>query len=107
MNLIKDVSLLTKIPENVLQKIEQKCIDSICYDIYQNMLQKEPTTCVDMGIGKLFIKLEDERIFYKIVPSENFENKVSKVVQERYNPLIDNVEQSLTNKIMNVYKELY
>ena len=105
--MLDDLSLLTTIPKGVLEKLITKSIDTICYDVREQQLQNSPITEVDIGIGILYIKLEDDNIMYKFIPSEVLENKVLKTVNKQYKPVCGLAEESLKKRIMNAYKELF
>lgn len=106
-NMLDDLSVLTTIPRGVWEKLVTKSIDTICYDVREQQLQNSPLTEVDIGIGILYIKLEDDNILYKFVPSEVLENKVLKTVNKQYKPVCGLAESSLKKRIMNAYKELF
>lgn len=106
-DMLDDLSILTTIPKSVLEKLTTKSIDTICYDVREQQLQNLPLTEVDIGIGILYIKLEDDAIMYKFVPSEVLENKVLKTVNKQYKPVCGLAEASLKKRIMNAYKELF
>lgn len=105
-DLIKDVSVVTTIPENALQNLSDICEEAIAYSVLENISDKTTLTEVDIGIGILYIKLEEDNILYKFIPSIELENKVSETVCGKYSPIIGKVEKRLKNKILNVYKEL-
>lgn len=105
--MLDDMSILTTIPKGVLDKLVAKSIETICYDVREQQLQNLPVTEVDIGIGILYIKLEDDSIMYKFVPSEVLENKVLRTVNKQYKPVSGLAEASLKKRIMNAYKELF
>lgn len=106
-NMLDDMSIITTIPKGVLDKLVAKSIETICYDVREQQLQNLPVTEVDIGIGILYIKLEDDSIMYKFVPSEVLENKVLRTVNKQYKPVCGLAEASLKKRIMNAYKELF
>lgn len=106
-NILDDLSVLTTIPKGVLEKLVTKSIETICYDVREQQLQNSPITEVDIGIGILYIKLEDDNIMYKFIPSEVLETKVLKTVNKQYKPVCGLAEASLKKRIMNAYKELF
>ena len=66
-NLIKDLSILTTIPEDTLTKLVDKCNWCICE--YVNELQidtkrEDNIVEIDLGIGKLSILISDNQLKY-------------------------------------------
>ena len=105
--LIPDVSLLTTIPELSLKKLIDKCKFVICHDVQEACLNNEDEVIVDMGLGQLILKIEEEGVHYKFVPNASFEESVSKTILTGASPLTCLVEDTLVNKIEKAYKELF
>lgn len=105
-NIITDVSTVTTIPEVALQNLNDIYQEAIAYCVLENMHDNNPITEVDIGLGILYIKLQDENVFYKFVPSNQLEQKVTATVTGDYFPIAGKVERRLRKKILNVYKEL-
>ena len=70
------------------------------------MLNIEPLSEIDLGFGTLLIKLEDDIIKYKFIPSSVLETNIKETVQKKKNPLVAAVDESLVSKIERCYKEL-
>jgi len=104
---LKDLSILTAIPYSSLQKVSSKIGDIICHDIKESYYQGENNLEVDLGIGKLTMLLINDNISYGFVPSLQLERKIIDSFDSSGDVLIEKLEQSLKNKIINSYKELY
>lgn len=101
-DLIKDVAVLTTIPEKTLKKLSTKaiyCINDAVVDA-----AGEPAD-IDIGIGTLSISVVNDKVVYKFVPSKEFEESIKNSVINEQNLLEDALEASLVDKITNVYKE--
>ena len=70
------------------------------------MLDIEPISEIDLGFGTLLIKLEDDSVKYKFIPSNALETNIKETVTKKKNPLIAAVDSSLVQKIEHCYKEL-
>ncbi len=106
-SLKKDLSTLTTINESTLSKMTSKivwCItDAVCKSVYA----RDDSTVVDIGIGKLTIKFDNNQVRYKFVPSKELEESVANAVLTERNPLVDALESSLVDKMTNVYKSFF
>lgn len=104
--MLQDLSTITTIPLFTLKKLFNNLSLCICHRILENYLNKQSDTCVDIGIGKLSIQIEDDSIRYKFIPSYKFEQNLIKTLKSKQSPLLDQAEEVLVNKILNTYKEL-
>lgn len=107
MDLIKDLSVLTTIPTASLNKLVNKSNYCICYDVKENLAKGENVTSIDIGIGTLSIILDDDSVYYKFKPSKDLENSLKSTIVNGENPLINVVDNTIKDKILNVYKELF
>lgn len=105
-NIIEDVSKLTSISKDALNKLQEKSIWCICNAVYENQLINSILTEIDLGIGKLYISNEEEGVKYKFIPSSYLENMVNKTLDDNKNPLQLIVEKKLANRIVNTYKTI-
>ena len=106
-NLNTDLSELTTIPQTNLEALCDKAIWCICDAVDENLIESNPITEISIGIGKLVIKVDDEGIKYKFIPSKQLESGVKKVVIDGENPLTKALESSIVSKIINAYKDLF
>lgn len=106
-DVLKDLSILTAIPYSSLQKVLLKINDIICHDIKEAYYQGEELLELDIGIGKLTLSLINDVISYAFVPSAQLEKKIIDSFNSSDDALITQLEQSVKNKIINSYKELY
>ena len=106
IDLLNDINQLTTIPRTTLDRLVQLTNTDICHCVEEQLLKQETITDIDIGIGRLLIKLEGNEIFYKFIPSTQLEKNIITTIKTKESPLIQKAEKSLVDKIENVYKEL-
>lgn len=106
-NLIKDLNILTTIPTASLDKLEDKVIWLICDNLTESIIKKEKIAEIDIAIGKLIIKIDEENIKYKFIPYKKLEENIKSVVVNGKNPLEIVIEENLSTKFINTYKDLF
>ena len=67
-NVSEDLSTITTIPKNSIDKLFEKEEWCICQNIEEQLGNKDVLTEIHIGIGYLSILLEDNTIKYKFVP---------------------------------------
>lgn len=106
IKLTEDISKLTNISKQVLDKLTNLSISCICDAVETDIINGEDILEVDIGIGTLKIKHSDNEIRYKFCPSAKFEEQLMKTILEDANPLKATIEDTLCKRITSVYKEL-
>lgn len=104
--IIEDLVTLTNLPISLLKKLVNYTIYCICHNVHENSLKLNNVSEVDIGIGKLYILLEDETIQYKFIPSKFFEDNLVWTIRNNKSPLTKVAEEKLEEKIKETYKEL-
>ena len=107
LELNADLSTITTIPKLTLDKLDDKREWCICNAVQETLLDKETITYINIGIGTLGIKIEDNTVRYKFTPSSSLEQSIQQTIINKKNPLINNIEQTLATKIINTYKEFF
>lgn len=105
MDLIKDVSTLTTIPEKYLEKLLDKFHYAICDNIVEGVLEGKSLIELNIGIGTLYINILENSVKYKFVPSPKLESNIRDIIIKETNPLELKLESNLVDKITNIYKE--
>lgn len=106
VNLIQRLASLTTIPEKNFIKLNEKS-ELIIANAANSALHSGVTDLeVDIGIGTVYIKIEDNQILYKYEPSASLERYMKKAVVDDRDFLTEVVEKSLSNRILNAYKDL-
>ena len=101
-NIIKDVSVLTTIPEISLTKIFDRVEDAIIHGILENNNIYQ----ADIGIGSLEIQFKGDDTKFIFEPSNRFKDKLKHAYEDKEDALIKSAEQRLIYKIVNTYKDL-
>lgn len=104
--LIEDLSKLTTIPIRSLDALFNKSEWIICNAVEDAKLQHEGIAKIDVGFGVLLIKIDDENVKYKFIPSTTLEANITKTINSGKNPLLSQIEDKLAAKIENTYKDL-
>lgn len=105
-NIVSDVSQLTTIPYQTLEKLIDTFEMCICHSVLETSLEHENICVCDIGLGTLSLCLDKNSISYKFIPSSNFEKKLINTFKHKTSPLIDIVETTLKDRIVNTYKDL-
>ena len=104
--LIDDIATLTTISQHALVNLNDKAYSCICHSVCENMLEGNPLTEIDIGIGVLYIKCEEGQIKYKFIPSRKLEENVALTVTNKVSPIVFEVETALKDRIESTYKNL-
>ena len=105
-DIIKNESILTTIPEKYLHKlsdIQEWVIDDA---VKEAILSNDTTVDANIGIGTLTIKFEDNQLRFRFKPGAKFVESLFSTIDKGENSLKLNLETSLVDKILHVYKEL-
>lgn len=105
-NIVEDVSILTTIPKKSLDRIIEKSHSCICHSVYENLCEHELLTELNIGIGTLYIKLENENVLYKFVPCKKLDESVKETFRNKKSPLVKKVEDALSTRIVHTYKDM-
>ena len=106
MNLIDDLNTSTTIPRANLTKLSNRVEWLICNAAYEASLTERKTTEVNMGFGKLRLKLDDGAIKYKFIPSKHLENMIITAYDEGIDQLAVEAEKAISGTILKAYKDL-
>lgn len=106
-NMLNDLSTLTTIQTNSLDKLFNKCKMLICDYIVQDNLCKTNTTSIDIGIGTVVINMQDHELNYKFIPSNDLEDMLVECIKTKNSPLVNTIEKTLSDRITKAYKDLF
>ena len=107
INVIKDVSTLSTIPEKDIVKFLKKFVYVICDGVEESKLKGDTVSAFDLGIGVLYIKHEpNSEIEYKFIPCKYMDKGIKATVNENKNPFTEDLNNSLVKKFTNAYKDL-
>ena len=104
--LTKDISTITTIPKTSLDSLIDSAIICICHDALEDSLNDIDVCEIDIGLGNLYLKLDNDDIKFKFVPNLKFENILKESLNNKTSPLISKAELVLKAKVMKTYKDL-
>lgn len=105
-NIVNDISTLTTIPEKTLSKLSKKASYCICEAVSESVLSNEAITEAFIGIGTLYIKNSDGVIKYHFEPSDALHKAITQTVLSKTNPLEAMLNDALSKKFTEIYKDL-
>lgn len=105
-DLLQDMADVTTIPKMRLDQLADNAINFIAHYIRESADCGESDLSVDTGIGVMHIRIEDENIKFKFIPSSKLENGIKYAITSGESPLINKVEALLKDRICNTYKDL-
>ena len=106
IKLNSDLSSITGISKLTLDNISDKAILCISHAVQEMLLSKESMCAIDIGIGKLYIKLYEDGVRYKFLPSSQLEKNVAFTVANKKSPLIIEADTALKERLESTYKRL-
>ena len=107
VDIVKDLSTITTIPVRTLDKLISQSDWCICNAIEETILSGNDTVCVDIGIGLIYMSINNNEVQYKFVPSSKLEKYVVDTVVNAKNPLTINLESTFINRILKTYKDMF
>lgn len=105
VDILEDVSILTTIPKKVLAKLIEKVQFAISDGVLEGVLAGKNIVDINIGIGTIYIQILENSIKYKFIPNETMEENVKHAIVNKENKLEKVLEDTLVEKIVNVYKD--
>ena len=107
MDIVQDISTLTTVQKSSIDRLCIQAIKCVCYCICEALSKNEKDLCLDIGIGSLFINIGEDSVKYRFEPSMFMDNSIIDSVLSGKNPVIEDIESSLLNKVNTTYKDLF
>lgn len=107
ININDDVSALTTIPVQTLNKLSAKQEQCIAHAVYETKIKHDEISEIDVGYGTIHICISEDEIKYRFTPSNSLETLIVKAIKNDKSPLVTAIEDRLREKILNVYKEMF
>lgn len=107
ISIIEDISNITTIPVADLNKVARKGELCICHRVSEGVAAGESVTNIDVFFGNLLIKVTEEGVRYKFIPSKEFDRAVKNVVDKGEDPLISQLESAVVTTMLKAYKDLF
>lgn len=105
-NAVEDVSKLTQVSDKVLNKIVDLLRTTIAETFSESEEIGDDTTSVDIGIGELTILHKNDELRFRFNPSAKLQEDIKKILSGDRDIFVEKVENSLSQKISDLYKEL-
>ena len=106
ISLISDICKLTATPEFTLTNILK--VGNLCISSEVLNLVNSNNGCIEIDIywGILKITYENGELNYAFTPSKQLEKTILTAINENNDPLIANLEDKISTKVLYTYKEL-
>ena len=101
-----DLSKLSNIPEEILDKLLNITKYCISEAVYESLLQKDTITEIDLGFGDLLLKTNLGEIKIKFLPKEDLELDLKGVNNGDKPTLHHKLEKALSAKLIEIYKDI-
>ena len=105
-NLSSDLSTLSTMQENDIQKLVYLSKLIISHNIYEDIILHNDISEIDIGIGKLLIKLNSDEVEYKFIPHKDMEKIIITTITKDKDYLESAIENKIYTKIKSAYKDL-
>lgn len=105
-DVVQDLFKLTNIQQSILQSIFDKIAMLLANYIVEANKYREDTILADIYFGKICIYLNEETIKITFQPSDKLDLYMKDAALNNKSILIQQMEKSLANKILNIYKDL-
>ena len=106
MEFKQKLSDLSTIPIWAIDKFDDYMKLVYSNDIVSKRKEKEQIIELDIFEGKLYIKLEDDNVKYKFIPSKEFDKVVRDSIIKKENKLLTAVSQKLKQALVTTYKDI-
>lgn len=104
---LDDLCNISRIPKATINKLVDMITSIISNDVLESVNADRQYTDFDVGIGKLVVFANSSEVEYKFIPSKDLERKINSCVKDGRSILVDSLEESLIDKLLATYKELF
>ena len=101
-----DLSKLSNIPEEYIDKVLKTCAPTIGNEVYESLLSSEEIADSDVGLGNIIIKADSKELKLKFVPSKELEMDLKTINSGKEPELKAKLEKALIAKLIDMYKEI-
>lgn len=99
-----DLSKLSNLDENLLDKLFIICADIIGSSVYESILNNENISELDFGFGTLIIKTDLKDIRMKFIPNNDLELDLKNINSGHEPSLKHKLEKAVSAKLVDMYK---
>lgn len=104
--LSSDLSKLSNIPEDTIEKFLTLTSYCISNTVYESLLNNEQLTELDMGFGTLIVKHDLKDLKLKFIPNAGLEMDLNNVNSGGKPALYHKIEKAIIAKLNDLYKEI-
>lgn len=101
-----DISKITGIPKLSLDKLSDRACFCIAHAVLESQIEGNNLSDIDIGIGRLYIKLIDNELKYKFIPSNHLDELISVSIKSKSSPVVSELDKLLKERIENTYGKL-
>ena len=106
-NVVEDISKLTTLSVSSVKNIINIVKMCISHEVLEAKLHGEDICTVSLGdLGKLIIRISEEELAYKFIPSASLERELIETLNTKESSLERALEDALMKKVISVYKDL-
>ena len=102
--LTTDLSKLSNLNEEYLDKLFSLCTDSIASSVYESILNNDNVTEIDIGFGRLIVRNDLSKIKIKFIPSNDLELELKNINKGNEPSLKHKLEKAVSAKLIDMYK---
>ena len=106
MKLTKDLATITTLSEKKLGILLEKALLVVANAVYEADIAAGNIASVDIGLGILHVKKIDGETKYKFVPNAMLSDMIERASISDTSPLADVAAEALSDKLLDIYKEL-
>lgn len=103
-NIPNDVGTLLRIPNKITTELADKACLCIGSAISAAKAAGETQTSLNIGIGQLCVNLTDMQC--KFIPSSGLKNAIKKALVDNTDPLEQQLDKALTDKLLAICEEV-
>ena len=104
--LIDDLVLLTDVSEATFKKFSNLTNYIVGHAVHEHDCEGAEVTIIDLEIGELHIKVSDNSVKYRFVPSKELDLMICNTINSGISPIVTKLNTGLQEKIDKAYKEL-
>lgn len=101
----EDIITLTNLSRKTLENIDQINSLTISHALYEKLSSNENTLECNLGFATLIIRVEEDRIMYKFIPSDELESNLL-AAHGGVDPLLKSCVMKLKKKFDDTYRSL-
>jgi len=105
-NLSNDLAVITSTDKKLFDKLVQNANYCIC-DYLESMALNNENLCeIDIGIGTLKIKVNEDTVTYSFIPSAQLETNIINTLENQQNLLSVALDSTLVRRLNKLYDGL-